>query len=192
VTEDGSNGFDPEANDCSTVSTPRTRPRMTDLSLALEVEPRLVVPGERGRFALRVENSSQVPAHGVRVLVYLPAGTEEPAEVDPRCSIASERALECSLGTIEAGADESVTWLLGGISGRYVVNSEVTACEEPDRDSVVNNANPVEDDWASVEFQVSGGEAVVDVPTLHAPGLLVLGVLLPLAGWSVLRRRRSR
>ncbi len=150
---------------------------LRDLSLSKTVDNGAPDQGQDVTFTLTVDNASAEPATGVEVTDLLPAGLSYVSDNGAGAYVPGTGVW--TIGTIAGGGSASLTITATVTAATTVTNvAEITAADQNDPDSTVNNGDPTEDDYAAVDVK----------PTAPNPDLvgicenLDIGVVLDTSG----------
>ncbi len=150
---------------------------LRDLSLSKTVDNGAPDQNSNVTFTLTVDNASTEQATGVAVTDLLPAGLTYVSDTGGGAYVPGTGVW--TIGTIAGGGSASLTITATVTSPTTVTNvAEITAADQNDPDSTVNNGDPTEDDYASVDVK----------PTAVNPDLvgicenLDIGVVLDTSG----------
>ena len=161
----------PSNNSSSTAAT--VSPGAADLSIAKTASA--LVAGSV-TFTIVVTNNGPALAQGVIVTDILPVGTTLTSVASSQGSCTSGSTVTCAVGTLAVGASATITLKVTILTNTTVANTATVAGASPDP-NLVNNSSTV----------VVG---TATIPTLSPPTFALLALVLIVAGFWVLRRRR--
>jgi uncharacterized repeat protein (TIGR01451 family) len=127
-------------------------------------------------FTIVVTNNGPAAGQNVVMTDVLPAGTTLTSAATTQGSCTSGSTVTCALGTLPVGSSVTITIVVSIQSNAAVSNTATVTGAGPDP-NLANNSSTV-------------GVGAAAIPTLSAPTFALLALVLIVAGFWVLRRRR--
>lgn len=150
-----------------------------DLSITKSTSATTVPIGSQVTYTLTVANAGPAAASGVVVTDTLPAAL---SYVSNSCGAAfSAPTLTWNLGALANGANATCSLTVAVLAGGTIQNSATVASAGSDPVSTNNTGSA----------SITGQQSVLEIPTLGAAGLALLGILLGIASIVLLRRRTA-
>ncbi|MDZ7961401.1 MAG: hypothetical protein RMY34_26560 [Aulosira sp. DedQUE10] len=127
--------------------------KLADLSLSQTISNTSLFVGDEATFTLTLNNSGPANATGVKIKDLLPAGFSF-VSAEPSIGTYDSKTGIWKVGSIASSSNVELilrgTVLNAASAAAYTNVAEIIAADQKDPDSVVNNANPTEDDYSSV------------------------------------------
>ena len=127
-------------------------------------------------FTIVVTNNGPADGQNVVMTDVLPAGTTLTSVATTQGSCTSGSTVTCALGTLPVGSSVTITIVVSIQSNAAVSNTATVAGSSPDP-NLANNSS-------------TAAVGAAAIPTLSAPTFALLALVLIVAGFWVLRRRR--
>jgi uncharacterized repeat protein (TIGR01451 family) len=156
------------------VSQFEVAPSVADLELTQTVDRTNIEVGDRVTFTLTISNKGAVLANGIQVTDLLPSGLSFIAAT-PSQGIYDSTTGRWTVGEIATNASTTLQITARVDRNGAVINkAEITALNQADLDSIVDNNNAAEDDQATISFSpkavVTGTSGIDDLVAGVTPG----------------------
>jgi uncharacterized repeat protein (TIGR01451 family) len=156
------------------VSQFEVAPSVADLELTQTVDKTNIEVGDRVTFTLTISNKGAVLANGIQVTDLLPSGLSFIAAT-PSQGIYDSTTGRWTVGEIATNASTTLQITARVDRNGAVINkAEITALNQADLDSIVDNNNAAEDDQATISFSpkavVTGTSGIDDLVAGVTPG----------------------
>ncbi|BAY92336.1 MULTISPECIES: DUF11 domain-containing protein [unclassified Tolypothrix] len=132
--------------------------KQADLSLNQTISNESLLVGDEVSFTLTLNNSGPANATGVKIQDLLPSGFSF-LGADASVGTYDSTTGIWNVGSINSGDNVTLTLkatvLNAADAAAYTNVAEIVAADQPDPDSVVNNGDPTEDDYSSIQAPVA-------------------------------------